>query len=505
MKPIESLIQSFNTRQFNAFQSFIKQHAGRKNQREQALLQQMRKGSDELEEWVAKSYGVSGKSRAAYHTQRQRLAAKIEKFLAQERGENHDQYESEILESLHAARSLFQEGEYAWGKRLLEKAEDLAERFNDPLWQSLLFREKLKWLTETGQEDLKTYEDEKERLSRRVDLEQRMGLAEAELQKIIRDHKAGLTAESTFGRSRELLSRHGLEASQLDEVVMVHRMAVILRRVFNAEKRFEALLNFLEVQSDRITELGGYDAHQLNLEVEFDYMLAHARYRNRYFSEALEVLALLYPKINKLSQRQEFRWFTSCVLLEAACRSFSGKNQVAIDLLESNLRHPAFLHHPTERLNLMLNLAVYHFQQNGFYRSKELLEGLGHSDAWIKEQLGTEWLLKWKMIRIIDRIELGETEWAHKQLQSLRTAHETLYQQKTYSRVEVFLRFIEIYMQDPEGFRSPKSAVQLEREFVSGKAEEQDLQAMAYYAWLKSKATGERYYELLLEIVLGEK
>ena len=54
---------------------------------------------------------------------------------------------------------------------------------------------------------------------------------------------------------------------------------------------------------------------------------------------------------------------------------------------------------------------------------------------------------------------------------------------------------------DPEKFYSPEAKSALESELTFIPEEEEDLQAMAFYAWIKSKVLKSDFYEELLRTV----
>ena len=290
MKSITDVVESLSGRQFKSFETYVRAGVGRKNRLEQEMLLQMREGAESLEVWVGETYGNDKRSLAAYHTQRQRLASKLESFIAREIPDDQNKRESELLELLHSARWLFASGESSWAATLLKRAKSLAGYLNDPLWQSMVFREELKWPEAHAASTPSELDEQKKTFSVRTDLDQRMGLAEVRLNQLIGKYKIGKSQHDPSTQLKEILAGYNLEAGQMKEVSMVHRMSVMVRRVMNAGKRFEALLAFLEVQFERINELGGFKKEELNLEIEFKYMLAHACYRNRFFEKALRVI-----------------------------------------------------------------------------------------------------------------------------------------------------------------------------------------------------------------------
>lgn len=77
---------------------------------------------------------------------------------------------------------------------------------------------------------------------------------------------------------------------------------------------------------------------------------------------------------------------------------------------------------------------------------------------------------------------------------------QELLAQPVYANVHAFLQLLEQLFLQPDAAtrRAFLQYVETALNFVP--AEREDLQAMSYYAWLKSKMVSRPYYEVLLEL-----
>ena len=64
-----------------------------------------------------------------------------------------------------------------------------------------------------------------------------------------------------------------------------------------------------------------------------------------------------------------------------------------------------------------------------------------------------------------------------------------------------FCEYSQPVIANPESITSQQTVTEIEKNLVTVPEEQEDLQAMAFYAWIKSKALRRNYYEVLLEVV----
>ena len=117
--------------------------------------------------------------------------------------------------------------------------------------------------------------------------------------------------------------------------------------------------------------------------------------------------------------------------------------------------------------------------------------------------MGREWLLKRLLMEVILYSELEEFELVDSRIRNIRRSFRDLLAVEPYNRAKPFLSIIKQI--NSAGNTANNSghnlSVLLESLFNFLPAEQEDLQAMLFYAWLKSKAAKKSFYEVLLEIV----
>ena len=100
-------------------------------------------------------------------------------------------------------------------------------------------------------------------------------------------------------------------------------------------------------------------------------------------------------------------------------------------------------------------------------------------------------------------VELHEDQRAMEGIQKIQSLSEEFFSQRPYRRVLLFLEWVQRYLSNREAFSGPLVLDRLVKSLAVQSDRKEDLQAVAYYTWLKSKAEGRSYYELLLEMVRG--
>ncbi len=236
------------------------------------------------------------------------------------------------------------------------------------------------------------------------------------------------------------------------------------------------------------------------IELGFQYMIAHALYRNRQFDEAsiwVEAMGNMFrlPKL-KLSP-----YYAKYFSLSAAIASYGGENQKAIDIMRKALTGNEIKISTEERLNMELNLAVYYFQSENYKTANRTIIDIGHTDGWLEKTMGKEWRFKKSMIEIIIQSELGNEDIALAKIKATEKLFRSFLSQKTYSRAHIFLRFIRRVISEPLVVTSKEFSDEVERANMGLPEDREDIQAITFFCWLKSKMLKRKYYEVLLEAI----
>jgi hypothetical protein len=154
-----------------------------------------------------------------------------------------------------------------------------------------------------------------------------------------------------------------------------------------------------------------------------------------------------------------------------------------------------------EKLNMQLNLAVYYFQSAEYKKANKTMMEIGHSDKWLEEKMGKEWRFKKNMIELIIQYELGNDDIALARIRTIEKQFSAFLTHPAYQRARLFLSFIKRMALHPDEVASPKFAKDVEEAQMGWPGHKEDIQAITFFCWLKSKMVKRDYYEVLLETV----
>ena len=228
-------------------------------------------------------------------------------------------------------------------------------------------------------------------------------------------------------------------------------------------------------------------------------MAAHTLYRNKKFNESLIYLEKMDGLLNDKKKGSYQQFYPKYVLLKAACMNFTNNLDEAISELEK-LKQESWLDNVSE-INSTFNLAIYQFQKDAYKLANKTMLSLDHTDAWYEKIMGIEWRLKKNMVEVFFQYELENYDIAFDKILSIERMYKSILKLDKYERVSIFLRLIKRIIQKPDVIGSQEFINKIEGSFDWKDFHEEDLQAMGYYAWLKSKNIQKSYYETQLVLM----
>jgi hypothetical protein len=243
---------------------------------------------------------------------------------------------------------------------------------------------------------------------------------------------------------------------------------------------------------------GLYDKSQAEYNVQLLYMIAHSKYRNKKFKESQDYLRQLEEQLAhcaKTSQRQQALRVS---LLDAANDICLGHIDLAIDKLETLLTKPLS---GRQECNAILNLSTYYFYKGDYKMAHRTMLRLRHTDMWHEDQLGIEWLLQQKMIELLIFHELEERDLTESRLRAIKRKFMDLLALPRYQKASAFLELVKTYNQKMEEIDLVELEQRIEVSWEWLPKEQEDLQAMMFYAWIKSKIVKEPSYDVLLGLL----
>ena len=491
MDDLSTLVHSLDEKEQLEFQFFIQRNRNKKQRKDLALFRAIVSG----ETYKGEGYKQLEIPNAnAYHAVRRRLYRHLSDFILLRAVQEDMNSISRVNGMLSVARHLFEagSGKVAW--KTLERAEKLAN--DNELFEALneifLLQAEMIEQVPDGRlpEIIARYEKNKEKLI----LSERIAIAKSMVrQKVLKFKKEGRDIDLA-AVLKDSVKAFELQEQMLDSPKLLYGMLSTIRESVIASKDFHSFGPIVENAFASLKEKGD---HYNNTRIL--YMLAHAKYRNKRFASAECDLATMEVELVHCDRMFRRQMMHKLLQLRAGNLLFLEELARSIDILEGLLQDKFLNEHSAN--NVRLNLVVYHFLNSDPKQARETLKRLQHSDKWYKEHMGIEWSLKRDLLELLLFHELNEPDLVSSRLRSIQRRYKELFHQKTYKRVQVFLALIKEYMENETliDLHALEEKVEVSWDWLP--KEEEDLQAMMFFAWFRSKLNGKALYANILELI----
>jgi hypothetical protein len=498
---LKEIIASFSEGDRHEFRLFI-QRLRRKNKRKDLQLFSLLSLPESFKptQIIHKLYG--GYKKEAYHALRKRLFNHLTEFLVVKRFKEDQSESSFIMGQISAVRYLMKLGKEETAWKILEKAELLASsREQYELLNTIynLYIEKAAEDTSINIEEIllkkninKQYMEEEEQANLACSIiRQKLLIVKKENQHLDFDFQV-----------QNVLKKYRLDEAMAVRPKLLLNLVSITRSAMVTKKDYYSFEPFV-IEQYRKLENKGFETKDITYQIEFLYMIAHTLYRNKKFSTSEQYLEILLKKIE--SDKIYFnRSYPKYILLQAAIHVFSNENRKAIILLQDTLKKFENILTHLDEMNIRLNLTIYLFQSQELDKAVKSLISIYHTDKWCEKVLGKEWVLKKNLIDIILQYEMENYDIALSRIQALERAFNKMFESPTYKRVKVFIQLIKRIIKDPHVVTGEAFHRLVESSFEWVPLEQEDIQAVSFYAWLKSKMQRKNYYSVLIELVKTE-
>jgi hypothetical protein len=106
-----------------------------------------------------------------------------------------------------------------------------------------------------------------------------------------------------------------------------------------------------------------------------------------------------------------------------------------------------------------------------------------------------------ELIEVIFQYELGKLDLAQQRLKLVRRQYSDFLSLERNQRIGKFMQFIQYYFNYPELIQSESFKEQVMQSNIRQDAQTEDVQAILFFCWLRSKMIGRACYDVLLELV----
>ncbi|MEO9533984.1 MAG: hypothetical protein ABJG68_03230 [Crocinitomicaceae bacterium] len=501
MDPIQAIVKSFSLEEHKDFRQFI-QRKKQKGKRKDLQLYDFfyEANQPEKSEILAHLYdSESAAAKNAYHTIRKRLQKEINDFLYLKRVEQDLSKTAEVHKSLILVQHLLEHRLFKLAWKHLNKAEKIAleSEYNQEL--VLIYNLQIQYYspafaTKSVNEIVANRIKANALYQEDENLKIIGSLVKQELERIIKEGEDIDLQRLTD----QLIRQFELENALFNRPKLLFNFVFLTRTVFLGKKDYKSIEGFLLNSFKKLKRTEYLEKNKADY-LKILYACSHTLYRNKKFSEAIQYLEEMESVLDEVTKGIYKEYFPKYLLLYSACENFRGQLDFSIELLEQTLEIDYL--QKVDFLNGTLNLAVYYFEKENFKKANQVLMNIGHTDNWLEKNMGVEWRLKKHIIESIFQFELGNPDLSFDRITSIERAFPALLKTSKYQKVTVFLALLKKVVNNPTIAQSNDFLKQVEGSFDWVGAANEDLQEMSYYAWLKSKMQGKKFYEVLLELM----
>ncbi|MBL4623745.1 MAG: hypothetical protein JKY42_01170 [Flavobacteriales bacterium] len=501
MDNLAEIIQTLSTENHKEFRIFINRNKSKKKRKDFELYQILKANTILKPQEIIQTLYPDSKNTVAYHALRKRLLTHLTDFLVFKRLEE-DTTAASVIMGLHSLASyLFdhQNSRLAW--KHLKRAEELAIANEQFELLNSLYNLMIEKANTDFAEELHSILEKRKINKTKVEEEERVNIAYSLIRKKLNEHKAGKKNLNFDTIIREILQSFSLETIINQRPKILYKIMTITRSAIIATKDFYSFEPYIIAQFKQVEKLQGFSKSNHYYKVNLLYMIAHVLYRNRKFEASLQYLELLLSDLMKYDALYFKGLFHKYTLLNASCLAFLGKNKVAIEITEDFIENHSNDIPEEARLNALINLMIYNFQVEDYKKSIKWVLQIQHTDQWCEKKMGKEWVLKKNLMEMILQYEMGNIDIVLNRIRSFERSNERILKRPLYHSVNNFLQLIKEIVNNPLIADSPEFQERVRSTLVVKPHEQEDLQGMGFYAWLKSKIVKQPYYEVLVELV----
>lgn len=490
MKHLEEIIGSMEQEELKEFQAFIQRHRHKRDRKDLKLFQLLSSNHLPPAEILRQ---LETPNTNAYHTLRKRLYRHLSDFIILKSMDQEVTAAGRVNALLTMSRFLIQKGLVEAGWKLLLRAEKygLQNELFDLLKSIYLLQIEQSHLND--QVDLDAVIERYETNNQRLQQSEKITLLQAVLKKRVLNAKREGIEVSFSDIYSETLSDFKMKRLSMESPKILYSLMTTFRQWVIFSKEFHAFEPVLERSYQALTvKENHYYLVQLLI------MLAHTKYRTKKFEESMHYLSETEGHLAQCPAHFQKSSLPKVVQLKAANLVFIGGIEQSIMHLEGLLSQPIS---DKIKSNVITNLGIYHFMQMNYKKCLQMLNSYEHTETWYKKHMGLEWLMKRDLMIVLLHNDSGDKDLAESRIRSIERKYIDLFRQKRYHRAFVFLSLIKriVYNEGVMDLREIEQKVPVSWDWVPRK--EEDLQAMLFSAWLRSKISDKTFYECIVELI----
>ncbi|KAA9333234.1 hypothetical protein F0P96_09660 [Hymenobacter busanensis] len=437
----------------------------------------------------------------AYYALRKRLLRQVTDFLLLKQRDQDPTAASTVRGQLSLAQHLFEAGvpRLAWAT--LRKAEKLAAQNEQYELLNTVYNLQIEHAHSEHAEPIDDIIRRRNRNKPAAEEEERAAIAYSLMRQRLKLARTQGRSVTSFDEiMQDVLREYDLQEAFARRPSLLYRLLSIARSAMLVRRDFASFEPFVRRCYHLMEKRHGFAPAQRAYQLGLLYMIAHALYRNRRFTESVAYLEQLRGLLANGARSLQAEFYPKYIFLLAANNAFLHRNAESIQLLEELLRTQTL--NPRDQLTAQLGLGFHYFAEGKYQRTNHTLQAIGRTDHWCEEKMGVEWLLNKNMGELLTQLEMGNADVAGHRLRAIDRLVRDRFGPDggSYRYVLSYLALVRELIENPDAAARPEFAQSVAQMPRFLPLEREDLQALSFYAWLKARAVGRPYYQVLLEL-----
>ncbi|OWP64325.1 hypothetical protein CDA63_04635 [Hymenobacter amundsenii] len=501
MDDLRTTLLTFPPDDRKEFRQFIqrqrRKQKGRMDLRLYDLLLQVRERS--TDELLAQLYPAEPNA-VAYYALRKRLMRHLMDFLLLRQHQQDPTAAASVRGLLTLAHYLFEAGvgRLAWST--LRKAEKLARTNEQYELLNAVYNLQIARAYSPHADELTDIVRRRHLNKKDADEEERANIADSIIRQRLRQARVqGRAGESFDEILDQVLREYDLQEAFARRPTLLFRLMSIARAAMLVRRDYSSFAPFVMRCYHLMEKRHGFATAHREAQLGLLFMIAHALYRTRRFAESVTYLERLRQVLEAGPRLHRDAMWPRYNFLLAANYAFLRRNAEGIGLLEQVLQLSLA---PREELTARLGLGFHYFAEGQFQKANQVLQAIGRTDHFCEQEMGVEWVINRNMGEMLIQFELGNPDLAFNRLRAI----ERLVKERFgadgggYAAVLCYLQLVGEVFDDPAAARTPDFAARMLQIPAFVPQEQEDLQALSFFSWLRSRVQSRPYYTVLVEL-----
>lgn len=496
MGKLKELLLTFGKDELNSLKAFINRYGVKDDRLDFYLMDLLLDGNEYTAEDMIMSLYKDPSKKAAYHTLRKRLFRNISDYVTIRTVESDHTASGPLMSMILLVKYLVENDCYELAWKHLNKAQEIAESSDQFSLLHEIYLLKLEYAQFNAKFQVEEIFSKIESNKKLRDEEERFQMAFAAVQTSLREHKKNMHFEL------EKVMEDNFERFQLHSILesrpkFIYKLIEMVRSAKMTTKEFQNFEPFVEGHYNNINKYG-FKAKDLEYHAGILYILIHTKFRNKKFKETAVFCAELDELLPKMSKALQKKFNLKLTLVKAAVHAYTGSPDTAISTLDAIIKSKDYSKNEEAIMTALVNKSIYYFFKSEVKEANKIHIQFPFTDKQVEKKMGREWALKKALIFIIYQFDIENYELVINHVRNFQRNYNDLLKKDIYKRVKDFTLVIRDLALKPSNLANEKVWEIIDEKFETMAFEEEDLQAMTFYGWLRAKFNGLDFYPSLM-------